>query len=138
MKTLFLAGAALLSFSTLATAQEAASPTAPPPADGMTPPAADPAMPPAPPADTEAGTMAADPNAGQPTGAVPADTGMTPAPAGMPRDPAAPVGSAANPVTFGGNMTPPPAARADYPVCSKTVQDSCINPREAGKARIQR
>ncbi len=70
-----------------------------------------------------------------PTGAVPADPGMDPAPAGVPNDPAAPVGSAANPVTVGGNMTPPPAEAKDYPVCSKTVQDSCINPSEARKAR---
>ncbi|MBJ7443526.1 MAG: Fe-S oxidoreductase, partial [Sphingobium sp.] len=71
----------------------------------------------------------------QPTGAVPADPGMAPAPAGVPNDPAAPVGSSSNPVTVGGNMTPPPAEAKDYPVCSKTVQDSCINPGEARKAR---
>ncbi|MCP1469803.1 hypothetical protein J3E64_001485 [Sphingobium sp. OAS761] len=28
-------------------------------------------------------------------------------------------------------MTPPPTEAKDYPLCSKTVQDSCINPGEA-------
>lgn len=79
----------------------------------------------------------ADPNAGQPTGAVPATTGMVPAPASVPRDPAAPIGTAANPVTIGGNMTPPPAGGKNYPLCSRTVQDSCVNPGEAGK-RLER
>lgn len=126
MKSLLLAGAALLSAATLpmmAMAQD--MPASQTPGDAITPPpAADPAMSPAPPAG--------DPNAGQPTGAVPADTGMVPAPAGVPQDPDAPVGSSANPVTVGGNMTPPPAAAKDYPLCSRTVQDSCVNPREAG------
>ncbi|MBJ7378915.1 MAG: Fe-S oxidoreductase, partial [Sphingobium sp.] len=79
-----------------------------------------------------------DPNAGQPTGAVPADPGMVPAPAGVPNNPAAPVGSSANPVTVGGNMTPPPTEAKDYPRCSRTVQDSCVNPGEAGKMRKRR
>jgi hypothetical protein len=35
-------------------------------------------------------------------------------------------------------MTPPPAEAKDYPVCSRTVQDSCINPGEAGKSRKRR
>ncbi|AKM07289.1 hypothetical protein [Pelagerythrobacter marensis] len=26
-----------------------------------------------------------------------------------------------------------PAPKADYPICSREIQDSCINPREAGK-----
>ncbi len=142
MKSIMLASAAMLSFTTaiagVAIAQETPAPMSQPPAGDMAPPAdpvappppADPAMtPPANPAS------AADPNAGQPTGAVPADPGMAPAPAGVPNDPAAPVGSSSNPVTVGGNMTPPPAEAKDYPVCSKTVQDSCINPGEARKAR---
>jgi len=74
-----------------------------------------------------------DPNAAQPTGAVPAETGMVPAPADVPRDPAAPVGTAANPVTVGGNMTPPPTEAKAYPVCGKGVQDGCVNPGEAKK-----
>lgn len=127
MKSIMLASAAMLSFTTMAgvaIAQESPAPMSQPPAGDMATPA-DPAAPPPP----------ADPNAGQPTGAVPADPGMAPAPAGVPNDPAAPVGSSANPVTVGGNMTPPPAEAKDYPVCSKTVQDSCINPGEARKAR---
>lgn len=121
MKSIMLAGAALLAFSTGATgiaiAQGAPDATAQPPA-------------------TE--TMPADPNAGQPTGAVPADTGMAPASPGVPRDPAAPMGSPANPVTVGGNMTPPPATATDYPLCSRTVQDSCINPSEAPRSKAAR
>lgn len=78
-----------------------------------------------------------DPNAAQPTGAVPAETGMVPAPADVPRDPAAPVGTAANPVTVGGNMTPPPTEAKAYPVCGKGVQDGCVNPGEV-KKRMRR
>ncbi|HEX7742569.1 MAG TPA: hypothetical protein VF442_09085 [Sphingobium sp.] len=99
----------------------------------MPPPSNDPAMPA--PGDPAMPATPADPNAGQPTGAVPANPGMTPAPAGVPQDPAAPVGSSANPVTVGGNMTPPPAEKKDYPLCSRTVQDSCINPGEAKGVR---
>lgn len=147
MKSIMLAGAALLSFSAgltgMAVAQDA-------PATAAQPPAADPAssapMSSAPMGDATqtdgpatAMPPAADPNAGQPTGAVPADTGMAPAPADAPKDPTAPVGTSANPVTVGGNVTPPPAEAKDYPVCSKTVQDSCINPGEgARKSRRHR
>ncbi|SEJ55714.1 hypothetical protein SAMN05518849_108159 [Sphingobium sp. AP50] len=126
MKNVMLAGAAMLgitAMSGIAIAQEV--PTSQAPADAATPP---------PPADP----AVADPNAGQPTGAVPAETGMVPAPANVPEDPSAPVGSSANPVTVGGNMTPPPTEAKDYPRCSRTVQDSCVNPGEAGKARKPR
>lgn len=130
MKSIMLAGAAMLAFTTGATgiaiAQGVPDNTAQPPAtDSMPTDAATPASP----------ATAADPNAGQPTGEVPADTGMMPATPGMPKDPAAPVGSAANPVTVGGNMTPPPAGGKDYPLCSRTVQDSCINPGEAPRSK---
>lgn len=118
MRAIMLASAAaLLSFagvSGMAMAQDMPPPDeATPPSTTMQPPA--------------------DPNAGQPTGAVPPDTGMVPAPADVPSDPTVPVGSAANPVTVGGNMTPPPAEAKDYPSCSRTVQDNCVNPGE--KAR---
>lgn len=157
MKSIMLAGVAMLSFATLGgtgIAQDSPAPASQPPADAMTPPEqpapADPAAtppsapvapaapaapsaatPPAPPAPPPA-----DPNAGQPTGAVPADPGMVPAPAGVPKDLAAPVGSSSNPVTVGGNMTPPPTTEAkDYPTCTRTVQDSCVNRGEAPKGR---
>jgi hypothetical protein len=71
-------------------------------------------------------------------GAVPPDAGMSPAPPNMPKDPAAPVGSSNNPVTVGGNMTPPPTEKKDYPLCSRAVQDSCINPGEASKSMRRR
>lgn len=123
MKSIMLAGAAMLAFASgvtgVAIAQDAQGTMSQPPAAGN--PAGDPAMPATP----------ADPNAGQPSGAVPADPGMAPAPAGVPKDATAPVGSSANPVTVGGNMTPPPAEAKNYPLCSKRVQDSCINPGEA-------
>lgn len=146
MKTFLLAGAALLGVSSISgtvLAQDAMAPAGQPPAGAMTP-STDPAMPtpPANPAtnmpaqpDGSSMPMPADPNAGQPTGAVPADPGMMPAPANAPRDPAAPMGSAENPVTMGGNMTPPPTDAKDYPVCSRTVQDSCINPGQARRMR---
>ena len=130
MKSIMLAGAAMLAFTTGATgiaiAQGVSANTAQPPATNGMP--TDPATPANP-------ATAADPNAGQPTGEVPADTGMMPATPGMPKDPAAPVGSSANPVTVGGNMTPPPAGGKDYPLCSRTVQDSCINPGEAPRSK---
>ncbi|EQB30198.1 hypothetical protein [Sphingobium ummariense] len=120
MKCMMLASAALLALGAgAAIAQTTPAPTTP----DM---GAQPATPPAP---------QADPNAGQPTGAVPPTAGMEPAPAGVPRDPSAPVGSAANPVQLGGNMTPPPTEMKDYPLCSRTVQDSCINPSEARKVK---
>ncbi|MET0360407.1 MAG: hypothetical protein ABW048_01520 [Sphingobium sp.] len=76
------------------------------------------------------------PNAGEPTGAVPpAADGMAPADPSVPANPTAPVGSAANPVVVGGNMTAPPAAPKDYPVCTKTITDSCVNRGEARKTR---
>ncbi|MBH1991807.1 MAG: Fe-S oxidoreductase [Sphingomonadaceae bacterium] len=148
MKSIMLAGVAMLSFAAMPGASLAQQmPASQAPGDAMAPPP-DPATPatpsdpgmaapqppsePMPPAPPPPG---ADPNAGQPTGAVPADPGMVPAPAGVPKDPAAPVGSSANPVTVGGNATPPPAEAKDYPVCSKTVQDSCINRSEARKGR---
>ena len=130
MKSIMLAGAALLAFSTgangIAIAQGAPDNTAQPPATDTMP------------ADSATPATAADPNAGQPTGEVPPATGMAPASPAVPRDPAAPVGSSANPVTVGGNMTPPPAGGKDYPLCSRTVQDSCINPGEAPRSKKAR
>ncbi len=141
MRSIMLAGAAMLAFTTgaVAIAQDATGTTSQPPEAGASP-AGSSATPadPATPANPATPSSSPDPNAAQPTGAVPPTTGMAPAPAGVPQDPAAPVGSSANPVTVGGNMTPPPAGRQDYPVCSRTVQDSCINPGEARKARKRR
>lgn len=145
MRNLLLAGAAMLSLAAIQApvmAQDMAVPGSQPPGDAMTPPADPAANPPADPAASPAMPAPSDPNAGQPTGAVPPETGpetgMVPAPAGMPRDPGAPVGSDANPVTVGGNMTPPPTETKDYPVCSRTVQDSCVNPGEARTMRQRR
>lgn len=73
----------------------------------------------------------ADPNANVPPGTVTVPDHAKPADPDVPRDPSAPVGSAANPVQVGGNMTPPPPPRKDYPVCGGAVQDQCINPRAA-------
>ncbi|MEJ7927609.1 Fe-S oxidoreductase [Sphingobium sp. AN641] len=127
MRTIMLTGLAALTLALAggATAQTTSDPTMQPPGT-ETPSAPDNV-----PAPTDQPGMGTDPNAGVPTGAVPADSGMAPAPAGAPADPTAPVGSSSNPVTVGGNMTPPPAEAKDYPLCSRTVQDSCINPGEA-------
>lgn len=147
MRSIMLAGAAMLAFTTgaVAIAQDTSGTMSQPPEAGATPaepatPAtpADPGVSPATPATSATPSTGADPNASQPTGAVPPSSGMAPAPAGVPQDPSAPVGSSANPVTVGGNMTPPPAGGKDYPVCSRTVQDSCINPGEARKTRKRR
>ncbi len=132
MKISMLIGAATLALAAPVMAQDMAQPPAPteapPPPNDMGPQQ----MP-------QTGQMPpADPNAGQPTGAVPADPGMVPVDPNAPANPAAPVGSSANPVVMGGNATPPPAPRTDYPVCSRTVQDSCINPGDARKAKRKR
>ena len=118
-----LQGAAIAQTMPAPSAQpgDTTSPSPPQPDRNMTPPAPQP-----------------DPNAGQPTGDVPAQTGMVPAPADAPSDPAAPVGSSANPVTVGGNMTPAPTDRKDYPVCSRTMQDSCVNAGDVRKTRPRR
>lgn len=77
-----------------------------------------------------------DPNAASSVGAVPSAAGeMVPADPSVPVNPNAPVGSAANPVVMGGNMTAPPPPPKDYPVCTKTITDSCVNRGEAKKAR---
>ena len=119
MKAIILASA-LAFCSTAAIAQDMPTPP-PPPApgaqpmqDGMTPP-----PPPAP-------------------GARPMQDGMTPPPPPAPG--AQPMGQPMDqPMAQGGQMggvqfapmqtTPPPAAKADYPVCSRTVTDGCRQPR---------
>lgn len=131
MKSLMLAGAAMLTFTAGMTGVAVAQ--------GMPEPAAQaPGAQPMPSPGTAMPPPGADPNAGQPMGAVPADPGMAPAPAGVPSDPAAPVGSSENPVKVGGNMTPPPTEAKEYPLCSKTVQDSCMNPGEAKRAKAKK
>lgn len=99
---------------------------------GVQPPAPQPpvSQPPA------AGSVPADPNAGELVGAVPPTAAtMAPADPSVPANPAAPVGSAANPVVVGGNLTAPPPSPKDYPVCTKTITDSCVNRGEAKKSR---
>ncbi|MDF0542417.1 Fe-S oxidoreductase [Sphingobium sp. H39-3-25] len=131
MKAAILSGIVVLAFPAMALAQTQPPPDMPNdmsaqqmPQSGQLPP------PPPPPAD---------PNAGAPAGQVPPTPGMVPADPNAPQSSAAPVGSAANPVVVGGNAMPPPEAKADYPPCSRTVQDSCINPSEAkGKVRRKR
>ncbi|MET0239390.1 MAG: Fe-S oxidoreductase [Sphingobium sp.] len=78
----------------------------------------------------------ADPNAGVPMGEVPPVAGaMAPADPASPVNPVAPVGSPDNPAVVGGNMTAPPAAAKDYPKCTKTITDGCVNPGEARKMK---
>jgi len=120
-----------------AVAQMSSPPPRPPSAEAPPSPPA-----PVPPVSQPAGPPpavmppAADPNADVPTGAVPpAASGMQPADPNAPMDPTAPVGSPDNPVVVGGNMTAPPATPKNYPKCSKTITDSCINPGEARKMR---
>jgi hypothetical protein len=116
---------------------EAAPPapmTAPP---ETLPPASPPATAPeAVPPATPPATPPSDPNANVPPAPVPPEaSGMVPADPNVPRNPAAPEGTAANPTVVGGNMTPPPATPKEYPVCTRTITDSCINPGEGPAAR---
>jgi hypothetical protein len=125
MKTLILSGIALLAVPAALPATAAAQTATPNDMSAQQMPQSG-QLPPSPP------PPGADPNAGTPSGQVPPQAGgMTPADPNAPRDPGAPVGSSANPVVVGGNAAPPPEPKADYPVCGKTVQDSCINPSEA-------
>ena len=78
------------------------------------------------------GSPATDPNASAPTGGS-ADAAATSPDSAVPNDAAAPATAPA-----GGNAMPAPEAKTDYPVCSKTVQDSCINPGEAKGRKTRR
>lgn len=81
----------------------------------------------------------ADPNAQAVPAPIPPEAGgMTPVPSGAAPDSNAPVGTEANPAVVGGNMTPPPEPKKDYPLCSKTIQDSCMNPGEAPRNKKRR
>lgn len=117
----------------------AAQDMAQPPADAPTPVEAPPRAAPAPvPPVSQPRTAdpASDPNAAEPAGDVPtAAAAMVPADPSVPQNPSAPIGSAANPVVMGGNMTAPPAAPKDYPVCTKTITDSCVNRGEKARTR---
>lgn len=148
MKAKWLLGVAALTLSGAAIAQESSMPQGSMPGSTQTPPTpqapatpapgepgATPTTPVPPGSGTTGSGTAEDPNAAVPAGEVPSSSGMTPADPSVPADPSAPVGSAANPAVVGGNATPPPAPRTDYPLCSRTVQDSCINPGEAKRTR---
>lgn len=70
------------------------------------------------------------PGQGMPTNGVP-----NPQSANQAVQPAMPADTSYQGGPYKGAMTPPPAdaMNKDYPICSATVKDSCINPREAGK-----
>lgn len=118
MKMYLLAAAALIAAPTFA---QTMPPAPPAPADQTMPAPADQTM--TPPAGQ---TMPADPAMPAPP-APPADPAMTPAPADpamMPPPPAAP---GTGGVVFGQpTMTPPTPAPAEYPRCSRTVTDGCV------------
>lgn len=68
-------------------------------------------------------TQANPPGPGMPTNTVPApDSAAEPVPPAMPADEAYQGGP------YKGALTPPPAQTKVYPVCTKTLQDSCRNP----------
>jgi len=56
------------------------------------------------------------------------DNAQSPVPRSMPADPSYQGGA------YKGALSPPPAEAMskDYPLCTRTIQDSCINPSEAG------
>ena len=132
MKISMLIGAATLALATPSIAQQMAQPPAPneapPPPNDMS----SQQMP-------QSGQMSpSNPNPGQQTGTPPGNPGMMSADPGAPGNPGAPVGPASGAMTMGGSATRAPAPRADYPVCSRTVQDSCINASDARKAKRPR
>lgn len=129
MKTKILIGAFALCLGSAAMAQYQ-TPTQAPPA----PPQAQQPMPGAPmPGAPMPDSNMADPNANVPPGTVTMPPNAQPADPSVPQDPAAPPGTPANPVTVGGNVTPPPPPQEDYPVCKGAVQDRCVNPGEGPK-----
>lgn len=72
----------------------------------------------------------ANPPGDRPASDVPPDpaTASVPVPATMPQDP----GYRGGPYAGALSAPPPEAMGKDYPLCSATRQDSCVNPREAG------
>jgi hypothetical protein len=135
MIRLISASAAVLLMCGTAMAQDTVQqPTQQPAGEPMQPPA-DPSAPQTVPPETPStttpvpGGAPTDPNAqAMPAPVPPESSTMTPAPGGVAPDPSAPQGTAANPAVVGGNMTPPPEPKKDYPTCTKQIQDSCRNP----------
>lgn len=72
-----------------------------------------------------------------PTGAgIPSETPPNPSSADSPVPPAMPADPNYNAGPYKGALAPPPPQAMDkvYPVCTRTIQDSCINPSEARAA----
>lgn len=74
-------------------------------------------------------TQANPPGPGVPTGAPP-----NPATAGSPVSPEMPADPSYNAGPYKGALTAPPSQAMDktYPLCTSRLQDSCVNPGEAG------
>src|SRR3546814_1105401 len=69
-----------------------------------------------------------------PQGSTTTPDATTPMPDGSTSSPTMQDGTMGNPTDTTGNVTPPPPTTPkDYPLCSKTVQYSCMNPSEAPK-----
>lgn len=64
---------------------------------------------------------------------IPTDVPPNPATASTPVAPAMPADPSYQAGPYAGALTPPPvqAMNKEYPLCSATVQDSCVNPSEA-------
>lgn len=74
-----------------------------------------------------------------PQGSTATPDATTPMPDGSTSSPTMQDGTMGNPTDTTGNVTPPPPTTPkDYPLCSKTVQDSCMNPSEAPKGKKRR
>ena len=74
-------------------------------------------------------TQANPPGAG-----IPSDTPPNPATADTPVPPAMPADPSYRAGPYKGALTPAPLQAMDkvYPLCTRTLQDSCVNPGEAG------
>lgn len=81
--------------------------------------------------DNNAGAPA-DQAAAQPQSADEANAEAPPAPPTTTVEPDAASGAGAVVTTFPGNVTAPPPANRDYPVCTRKLQDECQNPGEGG------
>jgi hypothetical protein len=132
-KSLLFAATAMFAFTQGALAQD----TMPADPSTQTPPAPAPADPSAPPPPGE--PMPGMPMPGQPAPTdpampAPADPAM-PAPAPAPTDPTA---ATPAPIMQSSVAPAPTVSDKDYPVCSKTVTDSCRNGSEGGMKKKAR
>lgn len=121
MKLIALAVALTMSGAAVAQTTDTSAGQTVPPASGMNTDTTGTTTAPGTPTDPNAPTSTLDPNASAPA---PMDPNASAQPSTTMASP-----SSTGPIRFAPPTTsPPPAAQSEYPVCSRTVTDSCRNP----------